>query len=96
MGHLSIFHIDAKRILNTFQIRREKTHRQQDSLKTKLNLHSRVCNFILDLRMKWVLLPYSELYSEDKRPMGHIAHLRRQFKSINTYGCIITLIKRRK
>ena len=32
----------------------------------------------------------------NKRPMGHIAHLRKQFKSINTYGYIITLIKRRK
>ena len=33
----------------------------------------------------------------DKRPMGHmIAHLRKQFKSINTYDYIITLIKRRK
>ena len=31
-----------------------------------------------------------------KRPMGHIAHLRKQFKSINTYDYIITLIKRRK
>ena len=28
--------------------------------------------------------------------MGHIAHLRKQFKSINTYDYIITLIKRRK
>ena len=28
--------------------------------------------------------------------MGHIAHLRKQFKSINTYEYIITLIKRRK
>ena len=28
--------------------------------------------------------------------MGHIAHLRKQFKSKNTYGYIITLIKRRK
>ena len=28
--------------------------------------------------------------------MGHIAHLRKQFKSINTYNYIITLIKRRK
>ena len=40
-----------------------------------------------------------ELYSkakENKRPMGHIAHLRKQFKSINTYDYIITLIKRRK
>ena len=28
--------------------------------------------------------------------MGHIVHLRKQFKSINTYDYIITLIKRRK
>ena len=34
--------------------------------------------------------------SLNKRPMGHIAHLRKQFKSINTYDYIITLIKRRK
>ena len=32
----------------------------------------------------------------NKRPMGHIAHLRKQFKSKNTYDYIITLIKRRK
>ena len=32
----------------------------------------------------------------NKRPMGNIAHLRKQFKSINTYDYIITLIKRRK
>ena len=32
----------------------------------------------------------------NKRPMGHITHLRKQFKSINTYDYIITLIKRRK
>ena len=32
----------------------------------------------------------------NKRPMGHIAHLRKQFQSINTYDYIITLIKRRK
>ena len=31
-----------------------------------------------------------------KRPMGNIAHLRKQFKLINTYDYIITLIKRRK
>ena len=31
-----------------------------------------------------------------KRPMGHIAHLRKQLKSINTYDYIITLKKRRK
>ena len=32
----------------------------------------------------------------NKRPMGHIAHLRKQFQSLNTYDYIITLIKRRK
>ena len=32
----------------------------------------------------------------NKRPMGHIAHLRKQFQSINTHDYIITLIKRRK
>ena len=32
----------------------------------------------------------------NKRPMGHIAHLRKQFKSINTYDYLITLIKRRE
>ena len=32
----------------------------------------------------------------NKRPMGHIAHLRKQFKSINTYDYMITLIKSRK
>ena len=28
--------------------------------------------------------------------MGHIAHLRKQFKSLNKYGYIITLIQRIK
>ena len=36
------------------------------------------------------------MHNNNKRPMGHIAHLRKQFKSINTYDYIITLIKRRK
>ena len=30
--------------------------------------------------------------NRNKRPMGHIAHLRKQFKSINTYDYIIMLI----
>ena len=34
--------------------------------------------------------------NDNKRPMGHIAHLRKQFKSIHTHDYIITLIKRRK
>ena len=33
---------------------------------------------------------------KNKRSIGHIAHLRKQFKSINTYDYIITLINRRK
>ena len=33
---------------------------------------------------------------QNKRPMGHITHMRKQFKSTNTYDYIITLIKRRK
>ena len=37
-----------------------------------------------------------QLRQINKRPMGHLAHLRKQFKSINTYDYIITLIKRRK
>ena len=56
-------------------------------------------------RIVWTLkfLPSSENYKKclsiifhNKKPMGHIAHLRKQFKSINTYDYIITLIKRRK
>ena len=34
--------------------------------------------------------------SRNKRPMGHIAHLRKQFKSFNKYDNIITLIQRIK
>ena len=35
-------------------------------------------------------------YFTAKLTMGHIAHWRKQFKSINTYDYIIMLIKRRK
>ena len=31
-----------------------------------------------------------------KRPKGHIAHLRKHFKSLNTYDYIITLIRKEK
>ena len=37
-----------------------------------------------------------KLKRKNKRSMGHIAHLRKQFKSIKTYDYIITLIKRGK
>ena len=36
------------------------------------------------------------MFKTNNRPMGHITHLRKQFKSINTYDYIITLIKRKK
>ena len=39
---------------------------------------------------------YTGANNLNKRPMGHIAHLRKQFKSINTYDYFIMLIKRRK
>ena len=42
------------------------------------------------------LVPKKNYKYISKRPMGHIAHLRKQFKSINTYDYIITLIKRIK
>ena len=38
----------------------------------------------------------SNTIKENKRPIGHIAHLRKHFKSINTFDYIIMLIKRRK
>ena len=39
---------------------------------------------------------YEYFAIRNKRPIGHIAHLRKQFKSISTYDYIITLIKRGK
>ena len=47
------------------------------------------------LRLSYTPVKYHQS-SWNKRPMGHIAHLRKQFKSLNTYDYIITLIKRRK
>ena len=48
-------------------------------------------------------IPFKALYRDEneklksnKRPMGHIAYLRKQFKSIITYDYIMKLIKRRK
>ena len=38
----------------------------------------------------------TRMVKRNKRPMGHISRLRKQFKSINTYDYIITMIKRRK
>ena len=46
--------------------------------------------------MKEIISKHSIENIKNKRSMGHIAHLRKQFKSINEYDFIITLIKRRK
>ena len=37
---------------------------------------------------------YNSALVLNKRPIGHIAHLRKQFKSLNKYDYIITLIQR--
>ena len=55
----------------------------------------KTCNLKI-LKYKYQDIPAKKLYYQNKRPMDHIAHLRKQFKSINTYDYIITLIKRRK
>ena len=39
---------------------------------------------------------FDPLIIKSKRPMGHITHLRQQFKSINTYDFIIMLIWEKK
>ena len=46
--------LSEKRIHNTLQIRGEKTQRQQVSLN-------------VNFRMKWVVLPFSESYSEETK-----------------------------
>ena len=43
-----------------------------------------------------MMFALASMQQPNKRSKGHIAHLRKQFKSINTYDYIIALIKRRK
>ena len=62
--------------------------RQQVIIKAKLSFHL--------IALKTICLKIAKSYSLNKRPMGHIAHLRKQFKSINTYDYIITLINLEK
>ena len=63
-------------------------------LLARLKFQTELQNYAMTDRKKTI----SDLQSQghNKRPMGHIAHLRKQFKSMNTYDYIITLIKRRK
>ena len=45
----------------------------------------------------FIILKFEWFYHiSNKRPMGHIAQLRKQFKSLNKYDYIITLIQRIK
>ena len=64
LGHLSIFLIDAKKIIfekrihNVFQIRGDKTQRFFKNMVK-----------IVDYRMKGIVLPYSESYFEETKYM---------------------------
>ena len=51
-----------------------------------------VYNEIASFSLFDLCLTCTQHENENKRPMGHIAHLKKQFKSINTYNYIITLI----
>ena len=64
LGHVSIFNrcskfIFEKRIHNTFQIRGDKTQRQQNSSKNKVKF--------VDCHMKWIVLPYLATYFEEAK-----------------------------
>ena len=66
-----------------------------DSLFLSLDLAKKLLN--LDTYITGTLRANRQMpLTINKRPMGHIAHLRKQFKSINTYDYIIKLINRRK
>ena len=56
------------------------------------------CEFVHfpPVKSKHQTLMWNAWVFKNKRPMGHIAHLRKQFKSINTYDYIITLIRKEK
>ena len=56
------------------------------------------CNILTNKKEVNILFLFSRIcyYISNKRPMGHIAYLRKRFKSINTYDYIIPLLKRRK
>ena len=51
---------------------------------------------VAELTEPYIISRSKTVAYKNKRPMGHIAYLRKQFKSINKYDYIKTLIKRRK
>ena len=50
---------------------------------------------VFNFNFTWICSNDLRLLSLNKRPMGHIAHLRKQFKSLKTYDYIIKLIKKK-
>ena len=66
------------------------------------NCRADVANFQTFKKLFWIISQkwnkwISHTWNiKNKRPIGHITHLRKQFKSIIIYDYIITLIKRRK
>ena len=71
----------------------DPVYRECEQLKQKLQ---KCKKDLQNARLNADMIRDSDEKTKNKRPMGHIAHLRKQFKSINTYDYIITLIKRRK
>ena len=67
-------------------------------MRLTLSRKLRICNLSELFRavelFKLQIAPTAREELNNKRPMGHIAHLRKQFKSINTYVYIIKLIKK--
>ena len=64
-----------------------ETNHKLNKMPTSLNGH-------LSKTKRDYNLSHNQKYNQNKWSMGHIAHLRKQFKSINTYDYIIKLIER--
>ena len=82
----------------SFTIQSEKIQEWRSAFSTQTLTHPfgfHFFNFVYP-KCKYLQPQFSASPLTNKRPMGHIAHLRKQFKSINTYGYIITWNKRRK
>ena len=72
-------------------------HSQVEKSCLEISWVQRVCESLLRRLKNNIFSPVCKITTmNNKRPMGHIAPRRKQFKSINTYDYIITLIKRRK
>ena len=75
--------IDPDNLFSLRKIFRQREEKRQKSIQTLRYLDMELCVSVVK-------------YNKRPMHMGHIVHLRKQFKSINTYDYIITLIKRRR